>query len=372
MDVTETIPETVPRFPTETTIGAGGERVNPSILLPDGTLAPGASSPMSDEQLIEALSLMTRSRLVDERGVSYQRQGRIGTFSEVRGQEAASAGSSLALDPGKDWVAQSYRELPALLRYGVPLSTYWTLFVGHPDGWKYPEGTRMLPLQIELATQLPHATGIAWGLKLKKKPGVVLGYFGDGASSEGDFYEAGNLAGVLDAPLVMFCQNNGWAISTPTERQTKVVNIAAKAAAFGIPGVVVDGNDVMAVYAATREAVERAESGAGPTLIEAKTYRLGAHNTSDEPRRYRENDAVSEWEERDPIIRLRRYLEAQGLWDDKRDEDFRREALAEIDAEFSKALSVAGTRSPEMLFEHLYAEPTARMRVQRDKILEEE
>ncbi|WZU35684.1 Pyruvate dehydrogenase E1 component subunit alpha (plasmid) [Rhodococcus ruber] len=372
MDVIETIPEAVPRFPEEETVGPGGERVLPSILLPDGSLAAGASSPMSDEQLLEALALMTRSRLVDERGVSYQRQGRIGTFSEVRGQEAASAGSSLALDPGKDWIAQSYRELPALLRYGLSLTTYWTLFIGHPGGWKYPDGMRVLPLQIELATQLPHAAGIAWGLKLKKEPGVVLGYFGDGASSEGDFYEAGNLAGVLDAPLVLFCQNNGWAISTPTDRQTKVTNIAAKATAFGIPGVVVDGNDVMAVYAATREAVDRAESGAGPTLIEAKTYRLGAHNTSDEPRRYRENAAVTEWEQLDPLVRLRRHLTARGLWDDQRDAEFRKTALSEIDAHFNEALAVAGKRSPEMLFDHVYAEPTTRMRIQRDTILDEE
>lgn len=372
MDVTATIPEAVPRFPDEEIVGPGGERVLPSILRPDGTLAPGATSPMSDDQLLEALALMTRSRLVDERGVSYQRQGRIGTFSEARGQEAASAGSSLALDPDKDWIAQSYRELPALLRYGLPLTTYWTLFIGHPAGWSYPAGTRLLPLQIELATQLPQAAGIAWGLKLKKDPGVVLGYFGDGASSEGDFYEAGNLAGVLDAPLVLLCQNNGWAISTPTDRQTKVTNIAAKAAAFGIPGVVVDGNDVMAVYAATRDAVARAEAGHGPTLIEAKTYRLGAHNTSDEPRRYRESDVVTEWEERDPILRLRRYLEFRGLWDDERDQEFREQTFREIDAHFSEAMEVAGTRGPDMLFDHVYAEPTARMRVQRDSILDEE
>jgi pyruvate dehydrogenase E1 component alpha subunit len=370
MDVTATIPKAAPRFPEQETVGPGGERILPSILLPDGSLAAGASSPMSDEQLLEALVLMTRSRLVDERGVSYQRQGRIGTFSEVRGQEAASVGSALALDPAKDWIAQSYRELPALLRYGLSLTTYWTLFIGHPAGWEYPADMRILPLQIELATQLPQATGIAWGLKLKKQPGVVLGYFGDGASSEGDFYEAGNLAGVLDAPLILFCQHNGWAISTPTERQTKVANIAAKAAAFGIPGVVVDGNDVMSVYAATREAVARASSGAGPTLIEAKTYRLGAHNTSDEPRRYRDN--VPEWEDRDPLVRLRRHLESRGLWDEQRDDELRENSLHEIDTAFNEAMTNAAKRSPEMLFDHVYAEPTARMRAQRAAILDEE
>lgn len=372
MNVIETIPNSVPQFPSEEITGSGGERVLPSILLPDGTLAPGSSSPMSDEQLLEALKLMTRSRLVDERGVSYQRQGRIGTFSEVRGQEAASVGSSLALDPTRDWVAQSYRELPALLRYGLSLTQYWTLFVGHPAGWEYPPDMRVLPLQIELATQLPHAVGIAWGLRLRNEPGVVIGYFGDGASSEGDFYEAGNLAGLIGAPLILFCQNNGWAISTPTSRQTKVANIAAKAAAFGIPGVVVDGNDVMAVYAATRVAVERAEAGDGPTLIEAKTYRLGAHNTSDEPRRYRENGAVNEWEERDPLLRLQRYLAAQGLWDDERDADFRQQALTEIDENFHAALEIASKRDPGMLFDHLYADPPARLLAQRTRLLEEE
>src|SRR2546421_787929 len=286
-------------------VGKAGERSVPPILLPDGTLAPGAECPLGDGAVIEALSLMIPSRLVDERGVSFRGRGRTGRSSEARGQEAATAGSALALDPATDWVVQAYRELPALLRQGMSLTQYWMLFIGHPDGWAFPADVNVFPLQIELGTQLPHAVGMAWGLRLQRRPGVVIGYFGDGASSEGDFYEAGNLAGVTEAPVVLFCQNNGWAISTPRQKQTRAETIAAKAAAFGIPGYVVDGNDVMAVYAVTKEAVGRARAGGGPTPVEAPTYRLGAHNTADDPPRYSEKEEREEWERLDPLTRPR-------------------------------------------------------------------
>jgi pyruvate dehydrogenase E1 component alpha subunit len=353
-------------------VGRAGERYVPPILLPDGTLAPGAECPLGDEAVIEALVLMIRSRLVDERGVSFQRQGRIGTFSEARGQEAATAGSALALDPATDWVVQAYRELPALLRQGMSLTQYWMLFIGHPDGWAFPADVNVFPLQIELGTQLPHAVGMAWGLRLQRRPGVVIGYFGDGASSEGDFYEAGNLAGVTEAPVVLFCQNNGWAISTPRQKQTRAETIAAKAAAFGIPGYVVDGNDVMAVYAVTKEAVERARAGGGPTLIEAQTYRLGAHNTADDPTRYSAKEEREDWERRDPLTRLRAYAINAGLWDKERDEEFAERTYAEIDDAFREAQERAAARTPAMLFDHVYANPPARLERQRRQIEEEE
>ncbi|HKN39894.1 MAG TPA: thiamine pyrophosphate-dependent enzyme [Acidimicrobiia bacterium] len=344
----------------------------PPLLLPDGTLAPGAECPLGDEAVIEALVLMIRSRLVDERGVSFQRQGRIGTFSEARGQEAATAGSALALDPATDWVVQAYRELPALLRQGMSLTQYWMLFIGHPDGWAFPADVNVFPLQIELGTQLPHAVGMAWGLRLQRRPGVVIGYFGDGASSEGDFYEAGNLAGVTEAPVVLFCQNNGWAISTPRQKQTRAETIAAKAAAFGIPGYVVDGNDVMAVYAVTKEAVERARAGGGPTLIEAQTYRLGAHNTADDPTRYSAKEEREDWERRDPLARLRTYAINAGLWDKERDEELAERTYAEIDDAFREAQERSAARTPAMLFDHVYANPPARLERQRRLIEEEE
>jgi pyruvate dehydrogenase E1 component alpha subunit len=362
----------VPSVDLEARVGNAGERYVPPILLPDGTLAPGAECPLGDEAVIEALVLMIRSRLVDERGVSFQRQGRIGTFSEARGQEAATVGSALALDPATDWVVQAYRELPALLRQGMSLTQYWMLYIGHPGGWAFPDDVNVFPLQIELGTQLPHAVGMAWGLRLQRRPGVVIGYFGDGASSEGDFYEAGNLAGVTEAPVVLFCQNNGWAISTPRQKQSRAETIAAKAAAFGIPGYVVDGNDVMAVYAVTNEAVERARAGGGSTLIEAQTYRLGAHNTADDPTRYSAKEEWEDWERRDPLARLRTYAINAGLWDKERDEELAERTYAEIDDAFREAQERAAARTPAMLFDHVYANPPARLERQRRLIEEEE
>lgn len=348
--------------------GAAGERFVAPILNPDGSLAAGARCPMSDAQLLAALELMARSRAVDGRGVSYQRQGRIGTFAEVRGQEAASTGSALALDPATDWVVQAYRELPALLNQGMSLVQYWQMCIGHPNGWAFPEQVRVMPLQIELGAQMPHAVGLAWGMRLQQQPGVVIGYIGDGATSEGDFYEAGNLAGLTRAPVVLICQNNGWAISTSRAQQTRAETIAAKAAAFGIPGYVVDGNDVMAMYAATRHAVARARAGEGATLIEAQTYRIGAHNTSDDASRYVDTAQQEHWAARDPIDRLRAYLIAAGLWDTQRDEALRARCLAETDAAFSAAVEQSQARAPAMLFDHVYRTPPARLAGQRQHI----
>jgi pyruvate dehydrogenase E1 component alpha subunit len=355
----------------EPTLGVHGEHLAASILLADGTLADGMTCPMDDDQVVEVLTLMTRSRLIDERGVSYQRQGRIGTFSENRGQEAASAGSAMALTVGDDWIVQSYRELPALLRHGMSLQQYWTLFIGHPDGWRFPDDVNIWPLQIELGTQMPHAVGMAWGLRLQGRSDVVIGYIGDGATSEGDFYEAGNLAGVTKAPVILFVQNNGWAISTPTHRQTAADSIAAKAAGWGVPSHIVDGNDVFAVYATTREAVARARRGEGASLIEARTYRLGAHNTSDAPDRYRDGDGAAEWEQNDPLLRLRTYATAQGLWDEDRNAELVRATYSEIDDAFTAAHARAKVRTPSMLFDHVYADPPPRTLRQRKSIEEE-
>src|SRR5829696_2431881 len=212
----------------EDRVGAGSERFVAPILQADGTLAPGAECPLDDDALIEALTLMTRSRLFDERALSYQRQGCIGTYAEARRQEAASTGSALTLDPSQDWVVQSYREQPALFRQGMSMLQYWLLLIGHPSGGVIPADVNITPMQIELSTQLLHGVGLAWGNRIQRKPGIVIGYIGDGATSEGDFYEAGNLAAVCNAPIVLFCQNNGWAISTPRERQTAASTIAAK------------------------------------------------------------------------------------------------------------------------------------------------
>src|ERR1700716_596484 len=198
---------------------------------------------------------MLRSRRLDERAFNLQRQGRLGTFSPVHGQEASVLGSSLALDPARDWVVPQYRELPAMLRQGYTLERFFLYVMGNPEGNEMSAGVNLLPFQISLATQLPHAVGLAWGLRHQGRDGVVCVYFGDGGSSEGDFHEACNLAGVRRAPVVFFLQNNGWAISTPVSKQTAAPSFAARAAGYGFPGELIDGNDLFAVYEAASRAV---------------------------------------------------------------------------------------------------------------------
>ena len=325
----------------------------------DGTLAAKAVSPMEDEQMFRALRLMMLSRAFDAKGISLQRQGRFGTFSTVHGQEASVVGSAFALDPSRDWIVPQYRELPALLHQGLPLEQFILYFNGHPAGGRIPDGVRLLPIQISLAAQLPHAVGLAWGLQLQEIDGVVLTYFGDGASSEGDFHEACNLAGVVKAPVIFFLQNNGWAISTPRSRQSAARTFAERAPGYGFNGIVVDGNDLLAVYAVTAAAVERARAGLGPTLIESQTYRLGAHNTADDPTRYVSQEILQAWSDRDPILRVQRYLASRGSWND----DTASEVQDDISRTIDRALAAARAVPPPTakdLFEHTYAELTQR------------
>lgn len=334
------------------------------ILGTDGTLRPGTQAPLSVEQVREALRWMMLSRTVDFRAVSLQRQGRMGTFSAVRGQEASVVGSSFALDPARDWVVPQYRELPGVVRHGFPLDGYLLYWMGNPAGGRVPDGVKVLPLQIALAAQLPHAVGLGWGLKLQGVDGVVATYFGDGASSEGDAHEAMNLAGVCRAPVVFFLQNNGWAISTPRTKQTAAATFASRAEGYGFPGVIVDGNDLFAVYEATRRAVERARRGEGPTLIESQTYRMGAHNTADDPTRYMEPVELSGWDERDPISRVTAYLRALGEWDD----DTEKAVQDSIDAQVDEAIESAESfppPNPEQIYTHVYADPPERVRQQQ-------
>ncbi|HEY4440750.1 MAG TPA: thiamine pyrophosphate-dependent enzyme, partial [Candidatus Elarobacter sp.] len=234
---------------------------------------------LTDTEVLAALRLMKLSRAFDAKGASLQRQGKFGTFSQVGGQEASVVGSAWALDPARDWIVPQYRELPALLRHGYPLAHFIRYFQGNPAGGAIPPGVKMMPIQISIAAQLPQAVGLAWGLRRQGQDAVVIVYFGDGASSEGDFHEACNLAGLVRAPIVFFLQNNGWAISTPRRLQSAGATLAERAPAYGFPGEQVDGNDLFAVYTATARAVARARGGEGPTLIESVTRRLGPHNT---------------------------------------------------------------------------------------------
>ncbi len=274
-------------------------------LSPDPSPDP---SPGLDPVLADALmSDLLFARRLSERMWNLQRQGRLTTVAPLAGQEAAVVGVVRGLDLATDWLVPYYRDATGYGALGdefvEQLVVYWR---GHPDGGHIPDGVRALPVQISLGTQLPHAAGLAWGLALRGDPGVVCTFVGDGATSEGDFYEAINLAGVQRAPLIVACINNGWAISTPTEHQTAAETFAAKGAAAGIPGVRVDGNDVLAVVEATRAARRRAAAGDGPTLLELVTYRMGAHTNSDDPTRYVPDDALARVAHARPDRPLRR------------------------------------------------------------------
>lgn len=337
------------------------------LLGPDGTLVDGPSPAIGEDVLRSCFEAMLLSREVDRQAFSLQRQGRLGTFSTVEGQEAAVIGAATALDPARDWVVPQYRELPAMLRQGYPLASFFLYFRGHPEGNRIPEGVNLLPFQISLAAQLPHAVGLGWGLRAQGSDGAVLAFFGDGASSEGDTHEAMNLAGVIRAPVVFLLQNNGWAISTPTAKQT-AGSLVARAAGYGFPGLIVDGNDLIAVWEATRWALRRAREGAGPTLIEAVTYRLGPHNTADEPARYRSEDEVAAHRALDPLGRLRAFLLDRGLLGDGEEETLRQAAERRVAAAAAAAEELAAPPTEE-LFEHVYAAPTPRVRRQLERAL---
>jgi pyruvate dehydrogenase E1 component alpha subunit len=335
------------------------------LLAPDGALAGGAEPALAGDELVAAFRLMLLSRQVDERAFSLQRQGRLGTFSTVTGQEAAVVGSAWALDPARDWVVPQYRELPAMLRQGYPLERFFLYFKGHPLGNAMPPGVNVLPFQISLAAQIPHAVGLAWGIRYQGSDGVALVYFGDGASSEGDAHEAMNLAGVRHAPVVFLLQNNGWAISTPVSKQTGAQTFAARAPGYGFPGVLVDGNDLLAVHEATRWAVARARAGEGPTLIEARTYRLGPHNTADDPTRYVPAEELEARQPLDPFLRVRALLSARGLLDASSEERLRAEVAEEVNTAV-QAAEAHPRATPRQLFDHVYADPPARVRRQED------
>lgn len=338
-----------------------------TVLRPDGELEPGREAALSDEQLRDACELMLFSRAFDEKGFSLQRQGRFGTFSPVRGQEASVVGAAFSLDPARDWVVPQYRELPALLRQGLPLEQFMLTFLGDPRGGAAPEGVNVLPIQIGLAAQLPQAVGLAWGHALQGRDSVVAVFCGDGASSEGDFHEACNLAGTLRAPVVFVVQNNGWAISTPRARQSAAATLAGRAPGYGIPGALVDGNDLLAVHQVVADAVARARAGEGPTLVETLTYRLGDHNTADDASRYQPAEELEAWAPRDPISRVLAHLRTRELWDDAHDTAVRERIAARID-EAVRTVEAMEPPGVEHLFEHVTETLSPRLQGQRAEL----
>lgn len=303
----------------------------------------------------DAVRLVLLSRALDERCTTLHRQGRLGLYAPVLGQEAAVVGSHLPLDPATDWLVPASREQPAMLRHGWSLDRLLASLLGRIDAARIPDDVRMLPRQQSIATQLPHAVGIAWASAIRGERRVTLAYCGDGATSEGDFHEACNLAGVMRVPLVLVVINNQYAISTPVARQTAAARLADRARGYGFPGVAVDGNDLLAVHEVTRQAVDRARAGGGPTLIEAVTYRMSFHNTSDNPALYRDAAEVAAAADRDPVVRLIAYAERAGIVTAGEVEEMRAAVGAEVETALGRALSYP-TPGPEDVYRHVFAD----------------
>ena len=332
------------------------------ILKPNGTLPSGEKAPLSDEETFKLYQKMTFIRLADQRALLLQRQGRFGTYAPIWGQETCQVGSTHALQKG-DWVVPAFREIGAALMMGIPLSKFYLYWMGNEMGSRAPEGINVLPVSVPVGTQTLHAVGLAWAGKLKGEKIVSIVYFGDGATSKADFHEAMNFAGVFKTPTIFFCQNNQYAISVPRSLQTASKTIAQKAVAYGFDGIQVDGNDLFAVFAATKEAVEKARSGGGPTLIEGVTFRFGPHTTADDPTKYRKEEEIEPWRPLDPLVRLRVYLNGKGLWNEKVEQQLTEEAQKEIDQAVKDAEAVP-VPEVEEIFKFVFSEMTPQLREQ--------
>jgi pyruvate dehydrogenase E1 component alpha subunit len=296
-------------------------------------------------------------RTYDERSVVYHSQGRIGTYAIFRGHEAIQAGAAHALEE-RDWIFPSYRESAIGLLRGLPAATVLQWWRGHPSGWWNPEDVNVASICVPIATHVPHAAGLAWGLRLKGSDAVAVAFFGDGATSEGAFHEGVNLAAVVGAPLVLVCNNNQWAISTPLSAQTRAARLSDKAVGYGMPALRVDGHDVLAVFEAVRDAVVRARRGDGPTFVEAVTYRSAPHATADDPGLYIDPERVEADRERDCVAAYEAYLTRLGVLDEETVAAVREEALATMRAGI-EAAEEEPPGEPELVFAHAYAEPPA-------------
>ncbi len=332
------------------------------ILKPDGTLQVAEKFPLNDQETFTLYQKMIFIRLADQRALMLQRQGRFGTYAPIWGQEACQIGSAYALQKG-DWVFPAFREIAATLMMGISLKNFYLYWMGNEMGSRAPEGINVMPVSVPVGSQTLHAVGTAWAAKIKGDKIVTLVFFGDGATSEGDFHEAMNFAGVFKTPTIFFCQNNQFAISVPRSLQTASKTIAQKAIAYGFDGIQVDGNDLFAVFAATKEAVDKARSGGGPTLIEGVTYRFGPHTTADDPTKYRTEEEMEPWKPLDPLVRLRLYLKGKGLLDEGIESKLTEEAQKEIDQAVKEAEAVP-TPEVEEIFNYVFAGMTPPLKEQ--------
>ena len=346
------------------------------VLDPDGTYDSKLEPKLPPEVLRKAYRNLVLVRTLDARMLSLQRQGRIGFYVPSTGEEACQVGSALALNP-EDWVFPAYREPGCALTRGLDLKLLIAQCYGNaldeskgrqmPNhfGWR---SINYVSASSPVGTQIPHAVGAAWAAKIRGDRVVTLAYFGDGATSEGDFHVSMNFAGVFKTPTIFFCKNNQWAISLPIAKQTAVPTLAQKAQAYGFEGVRVDGNDVLAVYTATKAAADKARAGGGPTMIEALTYRMGPHSSSDDPNRYRSKEEVAEWQRRDPIERMRTYLEVKGLLSKDDDEALHKE-LEDLIAKTITEVERAPPPPLESLFADVYGEMPLNLKEEMEEYL---
>lgn len=321
-----------------------------------------AKDTLSDKDVVFLYEHMCLCRAYDEVAFKLQRSGRMGTYPQNIGQEAAATGAGFALRKD-DWIIPCYRENSALFLHGLPMEKILLHWMGDERGNQIPDGCNVLPISIPIGTHPLHAVGIAWAAKLQKKDSIAITFFGDGATSEGDVHEALNFATVLRVPCVFFCQNNSWAISVPASKQFKNETIAQRAIAYGAKGIRVDGNDLFACFKATRDAIELAKKGE-VTFIEAVTYRMGDHTTADDARRYRDPAELEKWKARDPLLRVRKYLASKNLWDDKKQEALdakNKERVAEI------VKNAEGIEKPDIadIFDYTFADLPAQIELQK-------
>jgi pyruvate dehydrogenase E1 component alpha subunit len=339
------------------------------ILNERGELDQALEPAIEDRTLHKLHRTMLLARRFDERLLSLQRQGRTGTFPPVSGQEAAHLGAVAVLRPS-DWMVPAFREMAADLWRGRSLESIIIYNNGYNEGGRIPPDRNDMPISVPVGSQILHGVGIAWAIQYRRKNDVAMTFFGDGATSQGDFHEGLNFAGVFQLPVVFVCQNNQWAISIPRAKQTRSKTLAQKAMAYGITGIQVDGNDILAVYAAAQEAVDRARAGDGATLIECVTYRMSVHTTADDPKRYRTDTEVEEWRKKDPITRFQGYLRAKGLLTEDAVKAEEAAIAAEIQAAVERAEEqMKGLGDPLLMFEHAYAELPEYLKEQRAEFI---
>ncbi|MDP1694185.1 MAG: pyruvate dehydrogenase (acetyl-transferring) E1 component subunit alpha [Candidatus Woesearchaeota archaeon] len=338
------------------------------ILDKEGNVDKLLEPKLSVADLKKMYECMVLTRMADDKGLKLQRSGRMGTFAQVLGQEAQVA-VGFAMQK-QDWFFPSFRELGILLAREAPLESFYLTFMGCEEGNRTPKNINNFPVSVPVGSQTLHGVGAAMAAKIKNHKVVTVVALGDGGTSEGDFHEAMNFAGVFKAPCIIFCQNNQWAISTPRNIQTASKTIAQKAIAYGFPGIQVDGNDALALYAATKEAIENARKGKGPTLIESLTYRIGPHTTADDPTLYRSEKEVKYWQDRDPIKRFKIYLQKKGLWNKKYEDDLVKKCTKQIEEAVAKAGKIAAATKPEDMFKYMYAEMTPELKEQFEYLQE--